>query len=307
MERHGFEGGEPPVEGYTRWLAHLLAHDGERSFVAEADGEVVGFGAAIVRGDTWFLSSLFIRVRFQGRGVGRRLLELVWGEGHARRITISSSIQPISNGLYARRGLVPATPMLGLGGKPRADVPSGLEPVAPEPAAMALLDRAAYGFDRAVDHAYWSQGAAGTLWLRGGEPAAYSYRSQSGGIGPVAGVDPASAAAALQAELAQCDGEAWVDVPGSSRELVETALAAGLRFVAPPGLLLLSAGVDAAAFARDLGLRAVADGQRPTGTTNAVAGGPWNPFELTRASRGYRPLSENWTPNQTLVGWPGER
>jgi hypothetical protein len=34
-----------------------------------------------------------------------------------------------------------------------------------------------------------------------------------------------------------------VHVPGSSRELVEAALAAGLRFEAPPGLLLLSAGV----------------------------------------------------------------
>jgi GNAT superfamily N-acetyltransferase len=243
MERHGFEGGEPPAEGYSRWLAHLLAHDGERSFVAECDGAVVGFGAAIVRGDTWFLSALFIRPAFQGRGVGRRLLELTWGEGYARRITISSSIQPISNGLYAQRGLVPATPMLGIGGRPRADAPSALEPVAPEPGAMAILDRAAYGFDRADDHPYWSGGATGTVWLRNGEPVAYSYRSASR-IGPIAGVDPAAAAAALQAELAQCDGDAWVDVPGSSRELVETALTAGMRFEAPPGLLLLSAGVE---------------------------------------------------------------
>jgi GNAT superfamily N-acetyltransferase len=245
-ERHGFGGIEPTAEdaaGFVRNHAHLLAHDGERSYVAVAEGAVVGYTDAIVRGDTWFLSTLFIRERFQGRGIGRRLLDLCWTDGYARRITITSSIQPISNGLYAQRGLIPATPMLGLGGKPRADEPSGLEPTAPEPGAVAILDQAAYGFDRAVDHAYWSQGARGTLWLRGGEPAAYSYRSESGGIGPVAGVDPAGAAAALQAELARCDGEVWVNMPGSSRELVETALAAGLRFEAPPGLLLLSAGV----------------------------------------------------------------
>ena len=244
LRRHGFEGPQTRPEGFARSHAHLLAHDGARSFVAVADGAVVGFSDAIVRGDTWFLSSLFIRERFQGRGVGRRLLELSWGEDHARRITISNSIQPVSNGLYAKRGLVPATPMLELAGVPRSDAPAGLEPVAPEPGALAMLDRAAYGFDRSVDHAYWSQGAAGTLWLRDGEPAAYSYRSESGGIGPIAGADPAGAAAALRAELARSDGPAVLGVPGSARELVEAALAAELRFEAPPGLLLLSAGVE---------------------------------------------------------------
>jgi GNAT superfamily N-acetyltransferase len=247
LRRHGFEVPEPTaedVERFARNHAHLLAHDGRRSFVAVAESAVVGYSDAIVRGDTWFLSTLFIRERFQGRGIGRHLLELSWGDGYARRMTISSSIQPISNGLYARRGLVPATPILALAGAPRADAPRGLEAVALERDPTAVLDQAAYGFDRGVDHAFWSESKAGTLWLRDGEPAAYSYRSEDGGIGPVAGADPESGAAALQAELARCDGLAWVHVPGSSRELVETALTAGLRFEAPPGLLLLSAGVE---------------------------------------------------------------
>jgi GNAT superfamily N-acetyltransferase len=246
LRRHGYEVPEPTAEDAESFAlnhAHLLAHDGERSFVAVAEGAVVGYSDAIVRGDTWFLSTLFIRERFQGRGIGRRLLELSWGDGYARRMTISSSIQPISNGLYAKHGLVPATPMLALAGEPRADAPRGLDAAAPEPGAIATLDRAAYGFDRRVDHAFWSQTKAGTLWLRDGKPVAYSYRSDDGGIGPVAGADPEGAAAALQAELARSDGLAWVHVPGSSRELVEAALAAGLRFKAPPGLLLLSAGV----------------------------------------------------------------
>ena len=88
MRRHGYDAPETPLDGFARTHAHLLEHDGERSFVAEAEGAVVGYSAAIVRGDTWFLSSLFIRERYQGRGIGRRLLELSWGEGHARRITI---------------------------------------------------------------------------------------------------------------------------------------------------------------------------------------------------------------------------
>ena len=45
-------------------------------------------------------------------------------------------------------------------------------------------------------------------------------------------------------ELARADGEVSLDVPGSARELVETALAAGLRIAGPPGLLLLSRGLE---------------------------------------------------------------
>src|SRR5262245_20519959 len=161
MRRHGFEMPEPTAEDSERFVrnhAHLLAHDGERSFVAVAEGAVVGYSDAIVRGDTWFLSTLFIRERFQGLGIGRRLLELSWGDGYAWRLTISSSIQPISNGLYARHGLVPATPVLPLTGKPRTEAPAELEAVEPEPDAIAMLDAAAYGFDRRVDHEFWSKG-----------------------------------------------------------------------------------------------------------------------------------------------------
>ena len=49
--------------------------------------------------------------------------------------------------------------------------------------------------------------------------------------------------AALTAELGRADGAAALLIPGSSRTLVATALAAGLRIVGPPGLLLASDGV----------------------------------------------------------------
>lgn len=111
------------------------------------------------------------------------------------------------------------------------------------PSALAMLDRAAYGFDRAVDHPYWATQAAPTLWLRADEPVAYSYRWPTGRIGPLAGRDEASAAAALQTELAR-GTDAVVQIPGTSRSLVRAAVAAGLRLDAPPGLLLLSDEVE---------------------------------------------------------------
>jgi hypothetical protein len=81
------------------------------------------------------------------------------------------------------------------------------------------------------------------VWLRENEPVAYSYRTPFG-IGPLAGRDPESAVLALRAELRRFDGAgAELLIPASARSLVETAVAAGLRF-GDPGLLLVSPAVQ---------------------------------------------------------------
>jgi GNAT superfamily N-acetyltransferase len=239
FHRHGFDPPNPPPEAFEAQQGHLLDHDADRCFVAEEDGRVVAFCAAMARGDAWYLSSLFVEPGRQAAGIGRLLLERVWGDGFARRLTMTDSIQPVSNGLYAQRGLIPTTPVLNLAGEPSAE--ATLERAVPNAEGLERLDLAGYGFSRAVDHAYWSRHARGSLWLRGGQPVAYSYAWEQGRIGPIAGIDGESAAAALLGELADRQGStAVVVVPGSSAELVTAALGAGLRIVGPPALLLLS-------------------------------------------------------------------
>jgi hypothetical protein len=61
-----------------------------------------------------------------------------------------------------------------------------------------------------------------------------------GAIGPVAGVDPEAAAAALEGELSRASASVTVRMPGSSRSLVAAVLRRGLRLSPTPGLLLLS-------------------------------------------------------------------
>ena len=229
--RHAFEAPAPTLEGFANQQQHV-AHTGT-SVVAEEDGAVLGFGASLTRGDDWFLSSLFVAPGAQGRGLGATLLDAVWGSALRRR-TITDAIQPVSNALYARRGLVPATPILTFTGTPSLDEPS--ESAA---ADVAAIDAAAYGFDRAVDHRYWQGFARHTSW---GD--AYSYVFPGGDIGPVAGLTAGAAARALAAELTRADGRARVRVPGSARALVEVALRAGLRLAPVPGLLLLSESVE---------------------------------------------------------------
>lgn len=244
--RHGLGWSASPFEVWRASHRHLLAADGERSFVA-LDGErLAGFSAALVRGDTWILSALFVSPDYQGRRVGRDLLDRSWAGDYRRRMTITDSIQPVSTGMYARRGLIPTTPILTLSGAPRCRLPDGLEAIPLEPEALATLDRGAYGFDRGTDHRFWrEQATEAKLWLLAGEPIAYSYVDGQGLIGPLAGRDGAAAALVLRAELAHRESQpAEVLLPGTARSLVETALASGLRLTHPPGLLLLGGGIN---------------------------------------------------------------
>ena len=148
---------------------------------------------------------------------------------------MTDAIQPVSNVLYGRRGLVPATPVLTFFGRPRIDATA-------EPGAAAdtrAIDELAYGFDREVDHRHWARHARRTDW-----EDAYSYVFPGGEIGPVAGATPAAAAAALAAELARPRATCASVSPARrgrwSRSRWRPACASP-RF---PGLLLLSRGVE---------------------------------------------------------------
>jgi GNAT superfamily N-acetyltransferase len=228
FEPHGFDPPAPPLEVFSALQGHIRRTG--TSVVAEENGAVVGFGSSWTRDDDWYLASLFIAPVAHGRGVGSALLDAVWGPPRARRRTMTDAIQPVSNVLYGRRGLLPATPVLTFTGRP-SPIPVA---ATPGPVDLAAVDGASYGFDRRVDHQYWSSFARRSEW---GD--AYSYAT-AGEIGPVAGMTPDAAAAALAGELARAEGEVRVQIPGSARALVAVALAARLSVAPVPGLLLVS-------------------------------------------------------------------
>jgi GNAT superfamily N-acetyltransferase len=230
---HGFEPPAPPLDVFANQQLHVQG-TGHALVATAPDGHLLGYAGAWSRDGDWFLASLFVSPDAQGRGVGSALLDGVWGE-HARRRTITDAIQPVSNVLYGRRGLLALTPILWFGGLPavRPDVPPA---AAEETVSLAAIDLAAYGFDRSVDHTYWERLARRTV-----SAGAYSYAFPGGSIGPVAGETPAAAAAALTAELARAEEPVALRIPASSRALVEVALRAGLRLSPVPGLLLGSA------------------------------------------------------------------
>ena len=260
VRAHNFDWPERPVDAFMPTFAHLLRHDPKRCWVAEQDGRVVGFTAALVRGDLWYFATLFVDPDFQGSGIGQRLFELAHADAPPRQVTLTDSIQPRSNTIYARHGLVPTTPMLSLDPPPggarlpaatgtgRRDRQGGpeVEPVADadgEADALRRLDELAYGTDREVDHAFLGLTRARTLWTDGHDIVGYSYRGPNRRIGPLAATDPPTAAAILGAEL-ESDPDAWTEVPGTARAMVARGLATGRRFSAPIGLMLASEAMD---------------------------------------------------------------
>ena len=139
----------PPLGVFVNQQGHVLATG--TSLLVETNRRPLGFASAWSRGGDWFLASLFVAPQAQHRGVGTALLETIFGERAERRRTITDAIQPVSNRLYLGRGLVPMTPVLTFAGRPVVTAEVG-----PAPASIAEVDLAAYGFDRAVDHAYWA-------------------------------------------------------------------------------------------------------------------------------------------------------
>ena len=78
--------------------------------VAELDGHIVGFAAAIVRDSIWFLAMFWVLPEHKLRGIGRPLLERVQKLGAEQGATILatwSSIDFAAVASYLKLGLLP--------------------------------------------------------------------------------------------------------------------------------------------------------------------------------------------------------
>jgi GNAT superfamily N-acetyltransferase len=245
-----------------RLYAHLRSTDGERFVVAVRDGAIDGFAVAVVRGDLWYLSMLFVRPSVQARGLGRALLAAVsppagWA---GVRATATDSVQPISNGLYASLGMVPRVPLLRLVGLPgRRDafppLPAGLEALRFDEvdggedglersalhAELSALDHEAAGFDRAADRPFLDRENSIGFLYRAADGAAvgYAFAAESGRVGPVAVREEWLLGPVLGHLLGAVRprGAFAVWVPGTAGEAVVPLLRAGLRVDGFPCLL----------------------------------------------------------------------
>jgi GNAT superfamily N-acetyltransferase len=205
-----------PVDPESRYpvYRHLLATGA--MFVAD-DPDPVGFAAAVVRDDVWFLSQLWVMPDRHATGIGSMLLDeaLVWGRGSAAYSVVSSP-HPAAQLLYLRASMFPLYTDIEFTGAdaPVEEAPDGAGPIeAGDASWIDELDRAVRGVSRRQDHDFWQDQATGIAVRRGGEALGYVYVWEGGKVGPGAVRDPRDVPVLLAAARHTAGGPVTVAVP----------------------------------------------------------------------------------------------
>lgn len=259
--RLGLEYRRPDRAALIRALGHLLDTDPPAFLVATrgatGNGQaIVGMVSAMRREAVWYLNALYVDEAAQRQGLGRQLLQRVLPEPGPDQPQIlaacTDSLQPISNAVYARLGIVPAEPVFRIAGR-LSGRPDGRRPAlrtTPLPevraaawngmaAVLGEVDRSVLGFDRRLDHDYF-RAESRAAWLveePDGSPIGYGYARSDGSIGPVAVLHSAAMPAVLGAIAAALDVPAvqfWLG--GSATQAFAWAMQAGLRLEGYPAL-----------------------------------------------------------------------
>src|SRR5262249_17019025 len=107
-QRHGF--GAIATLRPPDFQLFSLKDDPDGLWVAEVDGEIVGFALSWVCDSLWFLAELFVSPGLQSRGVGQELLKRTFEHarttGTTNKSLITFPFNVVSQGLYIRHGLL---------------------------------------------------------------------------------------------------------------------------------------------------------------------------------------------------------
>ncbi len=255
-QRHGF--GPIAATRPLDFQLFSLKDDPDGLWVAEADGEIVGFTFSWVNDDFWFLAELFIDPARQGDGIGSALMartfEHARNKGARNRTLITFTFNTVSQGLYVKHGLFPRLPLYVVRAE-RATLKARskherlrAEGIADRPDHRKLLeqlDRSALGFSRAKHHRFLRTDGTvrGFLLYRAEDCVGYVYISASGHIGPLAVLrrDDMSDAFETALDFAVETNSSHVSafLPGVNEASLEIAIACGMRIALP--MVLMSA------------------------------------------------------------------
>jgi GNAT superfamily N-acetyltransferase len=221
-------------------------------WVAEKDGEVIGFSNSFLRGSLWYLSFLFILPNHQGQSIGKNLLERTLGYWKdfevTNRATITFAYNPTSQFLYMQYGMYPREPAYYV------SVPSKTikEHIAPTNELdckelsslgsgsnlLRRIDEHVLGFWLEWHHEYFFETHAKCyLFERNDRLEGYAYVRPNGNIGPLAVMSGESVGPVAGTALALAANQEVERVgfwtPGSNSQAVQLAIKHRMRIDAP--------------------------------------------------------------------------
>jgi GNAT superfamily N-acetyltransferase len=220
-----------------RSLYQHLARTAEHFWLAERDGETIGFARSILRGGLRELTEFFVRPGEQSSGVGRELLARVFpNEGATYRSIIATTL-PAAQARYLKTGVYPRFPIYYFGRKPETvevttDLKFELITVSPENlAVLGALDDKLLGHRREVDHTWLLSDRQGYIYYRDGQPVGYGYVGLRSGPFALVNADdfPAVLAHAESEAARQRHKEFGLEVPMINHAAVDYLLARGFR------------------------------------------------------------------------------
>ncbi len=254
-ERHGF--GPMATAGHPGFQSFSLNDDPDGLWVAEEDGQILGFAWSWVCEDMWFLAQLFVSPGHQGRRIGneliKRALEHAAKSNACNKVLITFAFNKVSQGLYIRHGLFPRFPIYSFG-VARDHLVATLQgpqlacsPIEEDAASlrrMSLADQRVLGVSREKHHRYLNTDARtrGFNLFDGNDWVGYFYVDVAGHIGPLAVTRPQAVATAFRTALNRAAeiGSPQISafLPGASATALTTAMEHGMQIKFP--MLLMS-------------------------------------------------------------------
>lgn len=244
---------DQPPPRFLAFRRYARAHHGDAYWVAHDGHRTVGFGIGIRHPGVWYLAALHVLPEYQGRGIGRRLLDLTLGtaERSDAVCAISAGMQPSANAIYVRAGMLPWTPVFEWETAPGGIVPeimvaadADVQPT-DDLGVVADFDRRVMGIDRAGQLSFWlEQPDVECLVLSvDGVPAGYAFVSDEGGVGPAAVLDESDAGPLLSAAVGRLRqrgiGQVSLKLAGLSPGAYDVVRHLGLR-IAGTALIVVS-------------------------------------------------------------------
>lgn len=220
-----------------RSLYEHLARTADHFWLAERDGEAIGFARSIRRGSVQELTEFFVRPGEQSAGIGRELLARVFPEEGAEYRSIIATTLPGAQVRYLKAGVYPRFPIYYFGREPETvNITTDLEfePISNAPetlATLGTLDETILAHRRDVDHTWLLSDRQGYVYYRDGRPVGYGYVGLRSG--PFALLD----ANDFPAVLAHAEGEVagqghqhfGLEVPMVNQTVVDYVLMRGFR------------------------------------------------------------------------------